>query len=62
VLNFDIKDEKGKVIVEQGRRITARHINQMEKAKSKSWKCRDYVMGRTWRKPIVHPDTGEICR
>src|SRR5687768_16745454 len=25
---LDIQDEKGKVIVEQGRRITARHINQ----------------------------------
>jgi DNA-directed RNA polymerase subunit beta len=36
---LDILDDKGKVIVEQGRRITARHINQLEKAGIKSWKC-----------------------
>ncbi|MGY2437391.1 hypothetical protein ACW4FQ_30075, partial [Escherichia coli] len=33
---LDIQDEKGKVIVEAGRRITARHINQIEKAGIKS--------------------------
>ncbi len=32
VASIDIKDGSGKVIVEQGRRITARHINQLEKA------------------------------
>lgn len=37
---FDIKDENGKLIVEQGRRITARHINQIEKAGSRSSKSR----------------------
>ena len=31
---FDVKDKKGKVLVEAGRRITARHINQMTKAGS----------------------------
>lgn len=33
VLNFPISDKKGELIVEEGRRITARHIRQMEKAK-----------------------------
>ena len=33
---LDIQDENGKVIVEAGRRITARHINQIEKAGLKS--------------------------
>src|SRR5690554_3228578 len=32
IATFDIIDGKGKVIVEKGRRITARHINQLEKA------------------------------
>lgn len=36
---IDITDDKGKVIVEQGRRITARHINQLEKPVSKSSLC-----------------------
>lgn len=30
---LDIQDENGKVIVEAGRRITARHINQIEKSR-----------------------------
>ena len=33
VLTFPIKDKKGKLIVEEGRRITSRHIRQMETAK-----------------------------
>jgi DNA-directed RNA polymerase subunit beta len=58
---MDIHDETGKVIVEQGRRITARHINQLEKAGVKQLDVPlDYVLGRTTAKVIVHPATGEI--
>ncbi|WP_462379966.1 DNA-directed RNA polymerase subunit beta [Pseudomonas sp. Marseille-QA0892] len=58
---FDIKDETGKVIVEQGRRITARHINQIDKAGLTELEVPlDYVLGRTTAKAIVHPATGEI--
>ncbi|MFJ6094311.1 DNA-directed RNA polymerase subunit beta, partial [Pseudomonas chlororaphis] len=58
---LDIQDDKGKVIVEQGRRITARHINQLEKAGIKELEVPlDYVLGRTTAKVIVHPATGEI--
>lgn len=58
---FDIKDENGKLIVEQGRRITARHINQIEKAGLKELEVPiEYVLGRTTAKAIVHPVTGEI--
>ncbi|MBP5127002.1 DNA-directed RNA polymerase subunit beta, partial [Pseudomonas protegens] len=58
---LDIQDDKGKVIVEQGRRITARHINQLEKAGIKELDVPlDYVLGRTTAKAIVHPATGEI--
>src|SRR5690554_5676402 len=32
IATFDIKDNDGNVIVEEGRRITARHIKQLEKA------------------------------
>ena len=40
IASFDIQDENGKVIVEAGRRITARHIDQIEKAEvSRRWKC-----------------------
>src|SRR5690606_22363079 len=58
---FDIIDGKGKVIVEKGRRITARHINQLEKAGVSSLEVPfDYLIGRTIAKPVVHPATGEI--
>ena len=61
IATFDIKDGKGKVIVEKGRRITARHINQLEKAGINSLEVPfDYLIGRTIAKPIVHPATGEI--
>ncbi|WP_150306304.1 DNA-directed RNA polymerase subunit beta [Pseudomonas saliphila] len=61
IATFDIQDEKGKVIVEKGRRVTARHINQLEKAGITSLSVPfDYIIGRTIAKTIVHPSTGEI--
>lgn len=61
IATFDIKDDSGKVIVEQGRRITARHINQLDKSGIKELEMpMDYVLGRTVAKAIVHPATGEI--
>ena len=61
IATFDITDGKGKVIVEKGRRITARHINQLEKAGITSLEVPyDYLIGRTIAKAVVHPATGEI--
>ncbi|KKN45645.1 hypothetical protein LCGC14_0680920 [marine sediment metagenome] len=61
IATFDIKDDKGKVIVEKGRRITARHISQLEKAGIKDLEVPfDYIIGRTIAKTVVHPSTGEI--
>ncbi|MFT0213647.1 DNA-directed RNA polymerase subunit beta [Pseudomonas sp. F1_0610] len=61
VAAFDIKDDEGNILVEQGRRITARHIKQLEKAGiSKLAVPVEYVVGCTTAKPIVHPATGEI--
>ncbi len=61
VAAFDITDEKGKIIVEQGRRVTARHIKQLEKAKiSKLSVPLDYVLGRALAKDIVNTETGEL--
>ncbi|WP_205341291.1 DNA-directed RNA polymerase subunit beta [Denitrificimonas caeni] len=58
---FDIKDDNDKVIVEEGRRITSRHINQLEKAGiTKLVVPTEYIVGVTTAKPIVHPATGEI--
>ena len=61
IATFDIADDKDKVIIEQGRRITARHIKQLEKAGVTSLEVPyDYLVGRTIAKPVVHPATGEI--
>jgi len=61
VATFDIKDKKGKVLVEEGRRITARHIRQLEKAGVDEMAVpADYLLGRALAKDIIDTDTGEV--
>ena len=61
VLSFPIKDKKGKLIVEEGRRITSRHIRQMETAKlTKLIVNADYLVGTSLAADIVDEDTGEV--
>ncbi|WP_210397127.1 DNA-directed RNA polymerase subunit beta [Motiliproteus sediminis] len=58
---FDLKDGKGKVIVEEGRRITARHIRDLEKAKVTELEVpREYLVGKAIAKDMPHPATGEL--
>lgn len=58
---FDITDKAGKVIVEQGRRISARLIRQIEKAGvTKLEVPTDYLYGRVIATDIIDTDTGEI--
>jgi len=56
---FDIKDEKGNVIVERGRRVTARHIRQMSKLTHLTVPP-DYIAGRSLATDLVDPETGEV--
>ncbi len=59
-LSFDVK-AKSKVIVETGRRITARHIRDMEKAGIKSIVVPDeYLIGKTISKDIFDKESGEV--
>ncbi len=61
VAYFDIKDNSGKVIVEEGRRITPRHIRQLEKAGVERLEAPlEYLYGRVLARDIVDPDTGEV--
>jgi DNA-directed RNA polymerase subunit beta len=61
IATFDILDKKGKVIVADGRRITARHVKELEKQKiTKLVIPEDYLHGRPLAKDVVNPDTGEI--
>ena len=58
---FDFKDAKGKVIVESGRRITARHIRDIEKIGLKTLEVpREYLVGKVIASNVVDPATGEI--
>ena len=57
---FDIKVGR-KVIVEQGRRITARHIRELEKAEMTRLEIpADYMHGRALAKNVVDEATGEV--
>ena len=61
VAGFDIYDKKGKVIVEEGRRITARHVRQMEKDGLTELEVpKEYLLGRALSKDIIDQDTGEV--
>ncbi len=58
---FDIKDDKGTVIVEQGRRVTARHVRQLTKAKMTHLEVNpEYLAGKVLARNIVDQETGEI--
>ncbi len=60
VASFDIKAGK-KVVVEQGRRITARHIRELEEAKITALEIpAEYLYGRSLAKNVVDEKTGEI--
>jgi len=57
---FDIK-AKSKVIVEEGRRITARHIRELEKAGVKTLVVpEEYLFGKILANNIVDKETGEL--
>ena len=61
VAAFDIKDRKGKVLVEAGRRITARHVNQMTKAGLDTLEVvDDYAFGKNLGRDIIDTETGEV--
>ena len=57
---FDIK-VKGKVLVETGRRITARHIRELDAAGVTSLVVPpDYILGKTLAHNVVDTTTGEL--
>jgi len=61
VATFDIKDDKGNVIIEEGRRITARHIRLLEKANvNQMYVPSEYLLGRSLAKDVIDTRTGEL--
>lgn len=58
--SFDIKVKK-KVLVESGRRITARHIREMETADLKTLDVPDeFVIGKALARDVVDTESGEV--
>jgi len=56
-----LKIRKVRVVVEKGRRITARHIRELEKGKVTSLEVpAEYLLGRATAKDIADPKTGEL--
>jgi DNA-directed RNA polymerase subunit beta len=59
--SFEILDNDGKVIVEKDRRITQKHIRQIEKAGINRLAVpAEYLFGKVLAKDIVDPSTGEL--
>ena len=60
IASFDIIS-KGKLLVETGRRITPRHVRQLEQAgENKVNVNREYVIGKVLSTDVINPETGEI--
>ena len=58
---FDITDKKGVVIVANGKRVTARHVKQIEAAKLKDLQVPDdYLTGKILAKNIIDKESGEV--
>jgi len=59
---FEIATSKGEVIVEEGTRITARHIREMDKAGLTELEVpAEYVAGHVLAHDVVDAETGEIA-
>ncbi len=61
VARFDIADKSGKTLVAKDKRITVKHIRDMESAGIKRIAAPDeFILGRTLAHNVVAGDTGEI--
>ncbi|MDP4302853.1 DNA-directed RNA polymerase subunit beta [Leptothrix discophora] len=61
VARFDITDKNGNVVVEKDKRITAKHIRQLDTSETQHVSVpEDFLIGRVVARNMVDPDTGEI--
>ena len=60
-LSFDVKGKDGKVVVAAGKRVTARHVKELEEAGITDLSVPDeFLIGRTLARDIVDTSTGEL--
>jgi DNA-directed RNA polymerase subunit beta len=61
IARFDITDKSGNVVVEKDKRITAKHIRQLEQSGTTAISVpEDFLVGRVLAKNMVDADSGEI--
>jgi DNA-directed RNA polymerase subunit beta len=61
VARFDVTDKEGKVLVEKDKRISARHLKQLEQSGTNYLSApEDFLVGRVIARNLVDADTGEI--
>jgi len=61
IARFDITDKNGNVIVEKDKRITARHVRQIEQSETQFISVpEDFLVGRVVARNVVDADTGEV--
>jgi DNA-directed RNA polymerase subunit beta len=61
IARFDITDKAGNVVVEKDKRITAKHIRQLEQSGTTAISVpEDFLVGRVLAKNMVDADSGEI--
>lgn len=61
IASFDICGKEGNVIVPLGKRVTARHVRELEKQEVKELAIPDsYTFDKVLAKNICHPETGEV--
>ncbi|WP_277189623.1 DNA-directed RNA polymerase subunit beta [Caballeronia sp. BR00000012568055] len=61
VARFDINDRDGNLVVAKDKRVNAKHIRDLENAKTKFISVpEDYLLGRVLAKNVIDPETGEV--
>jgi len=61
IARFDVVTKAGKVIVQKDKRITVKHIREMEAAGMKKLAVEpDFLLGRTLARNLVNKETGEV--
>src|SRR5210317_760695 len=61
IAKFDIKDKKGNLIVSKDKRITVKHIRDIEKAGIRDIKVEpDFILGKKLAKALIDQETGEV--
>ena len=61
IAKFDINDKKGNLIISKDKRITVKHIREIEKSGIKSVSVSpEFLLGRKIAKAIIDTETGEV--